>query len=137
MWKSRLKLVHRNDAEIKYLVEDEDDLSSEIESNGTFNEKFSISIARLESLNITYRQKETSSRSSNPGGSSANTTTKMKLPKLTLPSFTDSYTECTSIIDLLRVCRFKHTTHQLGKAKIHSSVSQGRCCEPNKFSYDH
>ena len=53
-----------NDAETELSREDEDELISEMESNATFDEKVNNSIARLESLNKTKKQKETSGRSS-------------------------------------------------------------------------
>ena len=55
--KNRWNLVHRYDAEIELLIDDEDELSSEIDSSALFDEKASIAIARLESLIITYKQK--------------------------------------------------------------------------------
>ena len=47
--KNRWNLVHRYDAEIELLLDDEDELSSEIDSSALFDEKASIAIARLES----------------------------------------------------------------------------------------
>ena len=46
--------VLQYDAEIELLIEDEDDLSAENESNGTFDEKASIPMVRSESLKNTY-----------------------------------------------------------------------------------
>ena len=77
-------------------------MSSEIDSSALFDEKASIAIARLESRINTYKQKALSRRTSTSDVTSGTTTSKMKLPKLQLPSFTGSYTEWTSIVDLFR-----------------------------------
>ena len=100
--KNRWNLVHRYDAEIELLIDDEDELSSEIDSSALFDERASIALARLESLINTYKQKALSRRTSTSDVTSGTTTSKMKLPKLQLPSFTGSYTEWTSFIDLFR-----------------------------------
>ena len=55
---NRWNLFHRDDADFELLIEDEDDLSVEIEPNKAFNEKAIISIACLESLKNTNRQKK-------------------------------------------------------------------------------
>ena len=55
--KNRWKIVHRYNAEIKLLIDDEDELSSELDSNAIFDEKASIAIAGLESLTYTFKQK--------------------------------------------------------------------------------
>ena len=93
--RNRWNLVPRYDAEIELLIDNEDELSSEIDSSATFDEKASIAIARLESLNNTYtnKQKSLSRRTSTSVVTSGITTSKMKLPKLQLPKFTGSYTE--------------------------------------------
>ena len=85
------------------LIDDEDELSSEIDSSAIFDEKASIASARLESLINTYNQKTLSRRTSTSEVTAGTTTTiKMKLPKLHLKSFTGSYTEWISFIDLFR-----------------------------------
>ena len=83
--KNRWNLVHRYDAEIELLIDDEDDLSSEIDSSALFDEKASIAIVRLESLINTYKQKALLRRTSTSEVTSGTTTSKMKLLKLQLP----------------------------------------------------
>ena len=82
------------------MIDDEDEFSTEIDSSTTFDEKASIAIVHLESLIITYEQKASSRKSSIFEVTSGTTTIKMKLSKLQLLSFTGSYTEWTSFIDL-------------------------------------
>ena len=89
--KNRWNLVPRYNAEIELLINNEDELSSEIDSSATFDEKSSIAIARLESLNNTYEQKALSHRTSTSVVTSGITTSKMKLPRLQLSKFTGSY----------------------------------------------
>ena len=51
------RLVHLYDAETKHLIDDEHELSSEIDSSTVFDDKASIAISRFESLTNTYKQK--------------------------------------------------------------------------------
>ena len=113
--KNRCNLVHRYDAEIELLIDDEDELSSAIDSSAIFDEKASIAIDRLESIINTYKQKALSRRTSTSDVTASTTTNKMKLPKLQLPSFTGSYTEWTSFIDLFRAS--VHSNMQLTKSE--------------------
>ena len=100
-FKNRWNLVHRYDAGIELLIDDEDELSSEIDSSAIFDKKGSFFlIARLESLIKTYKRKALSTLTSDV--ISGTTTSKMKLPKLQLPNFTGSYNKCTSFVDLFK-----------------------------------
>ena len=78
--KSQWNLVHRYDAEIEFLIDDKDELSTVFDSNGTFDGKTSFAIARLESLIITCKQKTSSRRTSTFEVTSGITTSKVKLP---------------------------------------------------------
>ena len=80
--KHRCNFVHRYDAEIELLIDGEDELSSEIDSSAIIDGKASIAIARLESLNNTYKQKALSRRTSISDVTEGTTTSKLKLPKL-------------------------------------------------------
>ena len=113
-------------------------MSSEIDSSAIFEEKASIAIIRLDSLINTYKQKALSQRTSTSGVTSGTATSKMKLPKLQLASFTGCYTEWTSFIDHFRASA--DSNMQLTKSKkveLSPSVSQGRRCKTDKLAYDY
>ena len=93
-------MVHRYDAEIELLIDDETDLIAEIEANAVFDEKANVSIARVESLINTYKQKQQTRSSLTSSSSATSTANTMKLPKLQLPTFTGAYTDWMSFIDL-------------------------------------
>ena len=96
--KSKSQIVHRYDAEIELLIEDENELATEIETNLLFDEKVSVAIARCEALIANYKKNMTVT----PSLPNSVSSSKMRLPKLQLPSFTGLYTEWMSFIDLFR-----------------------------------
>ena len=79
-------------------MEDENELATGIETNLLFDEKVSVAIARCEALIATYKK----GMAATPSSSNSVSTSKMRLPKLQLPSFTGLYTEWTSFIDLFK-----------------------------------
>ena len=95
--KSKSQIVHRYDAEIELLIEDENELATEIETN-LFDEKVSVAIARFEALIATYKK----GMAATPSSSNSGSTSKMRRPKVQIPSFTGLYTEWTSLIDLFK-----------------------------------
>ena len=46
--KSKSRIVHRYDADVELLIQDENELDTEIETNLFFDEKVSVAIARCE-----------------------------------------------------------------------------------------
>ena len=85
--KTQGNLVHHYNAEVDLLIEDGDFLRAEIEANAAFDKNACTSIARLQLLIKTYRQKRMSRRFLTLGGPLATTTSRIKLPNLQLPSF--------------------------------------------------
>ena len=53
--KSKSQIVHRYDAEMELLIEDENELVTEIETNLIFDEKVSVAIARCKTKFFTFR----------------------------------------------------------------------------------
>ena len=86
--KTQWNMVHRYDAGIELLIDDETELIAEIEANAVFDEKANVSIARVESLINTYKQKQQTRSSLTSSSSATSTANTMKLPKLQLPTFT-------------------------------------------------
>ena len=95
---NKSQIVNRYDAEIELLIEDENDLAIEVEANTVFDEKSIIAIARCEDLIANYKKSPIISSSE----AHTSSTSKLRLPKLQLPSFTGLYTEWMSFIDLFR-----------------------------------
>ena len=101
---TKIQVIHRYDAEIELLLDDDDQLSQDMELSTQFHHNASVTVARLSALIDTYkRQSEAtvnSPRTSTNDGSQ--NSSKLKLPKLQLPSFTGSYTDWMSFADLFK-----------------------------------
>ena len=100
----RIQVIHRYDAEIEQLLDDDDQLSQDMELSTQFHHNASVTVARLSALIDNYkRQSEAtvnSPRTSTNDGSQ--NSIKLKLPKLQLLSFTGSYTDLMSFADLFK-----------------------------------
>ena len=96
--KSKSQIVHRYDVESELLIEDENNLATEIETNFLFDENVTVAIARCEALIANYKK----NMAATPSSSLSASVSKMRLPKLQLPSFTGLYTEWMSFFDLFR-----------------------------------
>ena len=53
----RIAMIHKFDAEIELLIEDEDDLANELEQQTEFHVSASVTIARLSALSENYRKR--------------------------------------------------------------------------------
>ena len=96
--KSKSQIVHRYDAEIEWLIEDENKLATEIETNLLLDEKVSVAIVLCGALIANYKK----DLATTPSSSNSGSTSKRRLPKFQLPSFTGLYTEWTSFNDLFK-----------------------------------
>ena len=54
--KSKSQIVHRYNAEIELLIQNENELATEIETNLLFDENVSVAIARCQALIVIYRK---------------------------------------------------------------------------------
>ena len=96
--------IHRWNLEIQLETEDDAKFDAEVENATEFNIRSGIAIARLTALIENYKKRlETSDstplrRSSSPRSAGS----KLRLPKLNLPTFSGSYTEWMSFFDLFR-----------------------------------
>ena len=97
----KARVVHQWDAQTELLLDNELELSQDMESATEFQHNASIAIARLEALINNYKR-QGQAVSNNQGSSSGVLSSKLKLPKLQLPTFTGSYTEWTSFFDLFK-----------------------------------
>ena len=89
-------MTNKFDAEIELLIEDEDELANELEQQTEFHVSASVTIARLSALIENYkkeRDRPPREFSTEPSSSNSATSSRMKLPKLQLPTFTGSYTD--------------------------------------------
>ena len=100
--------MHQWDAQIELLLDDEVELSQDMESATEFQHNASIASARLEALINNYKR-QGQAVSNNQGSSSGVLSSKLKLPKLQLPTFTGSYTEWTSFFDLFKAAKDSNT----------------------------
>ena len=82
--KSKSQIVHRYDAAIELLIEDENKLFTKIETNFLFDEKVSVAIARCEGVITNYKK----SMAATPSSSNSVSISTMRLLKLDLPSLT-------------------------------------------------
>ena len=100
----RIAMIHKLDAEIELLIEDEDDLANEMEQQTEFHVSASVTIARLSALIENYKkERDRPPREfSTDSSSSSATSSRLKLPKLQLPTFTGSYTDWMSFFDLFK-----------------------------------
>ena len=87
--KNKSHFLHRYDAEIELFIEDENKLATEIETKMLFDEKVSVANARCEALIANYK----TNMAATPSSSNSASTSKLRLPKLQLPSFNGLYTE--------------------------------------------
>ena len=88
MLQNKSLVVNRWDAEIALLIENEDELAAEMDGANEFEHKVSITIARLEGLLNNYKQQVNHQpRNSNEATNSVGSSSKLKLPKLQLPTF--------------------------------------------------
>ena len=95
--KSKVQDIHRWDTEIQLGIDDENELDTDVQAATNFEMDSSITIARLTALIDNYkRQPLPSRRSSSPTVPGS----RLRLPKLELPSFSGSYTDWTSFQDL-------------------------------------
>ena len=97
----KAQVVHQGDAQIELLLDDEVELWQDMESATEFQHDTSIAIARLEALINNYKR-QGQAVSNNQGSSRGVLSSKLKLPKLQLPTFTGSYTDWTSFFDLFK-----------------------------------
>ena len=100
--KNKSSDIHRWDHEIELLIEDENELLAEMETTTDFDHNASITVARLSALISNYHKSLESINNPPRYESSGRNTSKLKLPKLELPTFTGSYTDWMSFIDLFR-----------------------------------
>ena len=101
----RIAMIHKLDGEIELLIEDEDELANEREQQTEFHVSASVTIARLSALIENYkkeRDRPPREFSTDPSSSNSATSSRMKLPKLQLPTFTGSYTDWMSLFDLFK-----------------------------------
>ena len=101
--KTKIQVIYSYDAQIELLVEDEAELDTEMITSTDFHHLADVAVARLSALIDNYKKlsvvtlvASTASTSSTPP------TSKLRLPKLQLPTFTGSYTDWMSFIDLFR-----------------------------------
>ena len=91
----KIQVIHLYDAEIELLLDDDDQLSHDVELLIQFHHIASVTVARLSALIDNYKiQSEAtvnSPRTSTNDGSQ--NSSELKLPKLQRPSFTGSYTD--------------------------------------------
>ena len=90
----RIAMIHKFDAQIELLIEDEDDLANELEQQTEFHVSASGTIARLSALIENYkkeRDRPLREFSTDSSPSSSATSSRLKLPKLQLPTLTGSY----------------------------------------------
>ena len=93
--------IYRWDTEIQLEIEDEAELEADTQASTTFDVSSGITIARLTALIDNYKKRTAARTNSSPRSSSSpSSTSSLKLPKLQLPSFSGSYTECNSFRDL-------------------------------------
>ena len=95
-------MVHKFDAEIGPLIEDEEELANELEQQTGFHVSASVVIARLSASMENYkkeRDKPPREISADHSSSNSASSSRMKLLKLQLPTFTRSYTDCLSFFD--------------------------------------
>ena len=91
--RDRIAMIHKFDAEIELLIEDEDELANELEQQTEFHVSASVSIVRLSALIENYkkeRDRPPREFSTDPFSSNSATSSRMKLPKLQLTTFTGS-----------------------------------------------
>ena len=100
----KIQVIHRYDAEIELLIEDDDQLTQDMEVSSQFHHNACVTVARLSALIDNHKKaREVTRSSSRPSASdSTQSTSKLKLPKLQLPTFTGSYTEWMSFADLFK-----------------------------------
>ena len=96
--KGKSQIAHRYDAKIEPLIEDENELVTEIETSLLFDEKVGVASARCEALIANYKKNMVAT----PSSSNSVSTSKMRLAQLQVPVFTGLYTEWISIVDLFR-----------------------------------
>ena len=90
---NKLKMIRKFNAEIELVIEDEDDLVSELEQQRQFQFSASVTIARLSALiakNEKERHRPPHELSTDPSSSSSATSRKTKLPELRLLTLTGS-----------------------------------------------
>ena len=100
----RIAMIHKFDAEIELLI-DGDDLANELEQQTEFHVSASVTIARLSALIENYkkeRDRPPREFSTDSSPSSSVTSSRLKLPKLQLPTFTGSYTDWMGFFDLFK-----------------------------------
>ena len=104
MLEDNIQVIHPYDIEIELPLDDDDQLSQDIELSTKFHYNASVTVARLSTLIDSYKRAseatENSPRTSTIDGS--RNSSKLKLPKLQLLSFTGSYTDWMSFADLFR-----------------------------------
>lgn len=101
--KTKATDIHRWDTEVQLEVEEGEAFNREVENATDFDLRSSITIARLTSLINNYKkQVEASGPTAFRMSSSGSSISKMKLPKLNLPTFSGSYTDWMSFIELFR-----------------------------------
>ena len=99
-----ISMIHKFDAEIELLKEDEDELANELEQQTEFHVSASVTIARLSASIENYkkeRDRPPREFSTDPSSNSA-TSSRTKLPKNQLPTFTGSCTDWMSFFDLFK-----------------------------------
>ena len=97
-------MIHKFNAEIDLLIEDEGDLANELEQQTEFHVSASVIFARLSALIENYKNRGRPPRafSTDPSPSRSALSSRLKLPKLQLPTFTGSYTDWMSFFDLFK-----------------------------------
>ena len=100
-----IAMIHKFDADIELMTEDEDELANELEPQTEFHVSASVTIASLTALIENYqKERDRPAREfpKDPSLSSSATSNRLKLPKLQLPTFTGSYTDWMSFFDLFK-----------------------------------
>ena len=98
-------MIHKFHAEIELLIKDEDDLANELEQQTEFHVSASVTITRLSALIENYKKEQDRPPLEFPtdtSPSSSATSSRLKLLKLQLPTFTRSYTDWMGFFDLFK-----------------------------------
>ena len=101
----KIQVIHRYDAEIELLLDYDDQVSQDMELSTQFHHNASVTVARLSALIDNYKRQSEVTVNSPPyiyKRWEPENSSKLKLPKLQLPSFTGSYTDWMSFADLFK-----------------------------------